>query len=222
MYFLSGGPDADLVTSRELCWPARIWRCSSSYYDLGISNLLPDDPSRIGPPAKSAGTPGEHQHILVPFPCISGIEEVIVGSGCRTCALFHFLTRGWLLSFVSQSRKGVWSCPEQFDLDVKWPQNLNARKAIKRHGRRESAEEDSEASHDVKPMPEADEPLRSGGRGTSWAKPGVLLALFCTVNFIVYCDRGGFTLPDEYREHDTLLRGFPLRFCVLQSFTITM
>eukprot|EP00884_Botryococcus_braunii_P018925 jgi/Botrbrau1/5716/Bobra.0071s0047.1 len=26
--------------------------------------------------------------------------------------------------------------------------------------------------------------------GRDWAKPGVVLALFCTVNFIVYCDRG--------------------------------
>lgn len=28
--------------------------------------------------------------------------------------------------------------------------------------------------------------------GTGWAKPGVVLALFCVVNFIVYCDRGEY------------------------------
>lgn len=34
-------------------------------------------------------------------------------------------------------------------------------------------------------------------QGRGWAKPGVVLALFCTVNFIVYCDRGACKTGSE-------------------------
>jgi hypothetical protein len=40
----------------------------------------------------------------------------------------------------------------------------------------------------VKPSPSMDDPASTGGGALT--RPGVLLALFCTVNFIVYCDRG--------------------------------